>query len=459
MVTEVRSNTPAPCSGVDWFELLNFTGSDISLKNCVIGDDTTSGEHTIDQAAIVPAGGYAVLASDSLGDVGIAYFFSKPNLNQSNDSIYMRCPDEAGIMNQLFWLHYGTDVPNPSGTASVGYCPNLGPAAPAAMDYLTAEHWGLSSSGTYGCGGDIGSPGLANPNCDISCEPQCAPPACGGGNGCGGTCGCPGGQSCVEGTCEGICVPQCSGKTCGPDSCGATCGTCDEGLDCVGGACLAPPAWLVINELNANITGGCDLVELRVLGEGSLGGIVLKERNSTVATFGPVAVSIDDVIVVHFDSADAACNPLGAASESASKSELDALTYTVTYDAAWDVFVSDDGLTATDNVLTLYGPGGDIQDAVFLTDANDQGDAAAGTEAQAAIVAAAGEWTDPDGTVPVGGYVDGAFNASAVVGLKGTGTTSTGETLQRFDDWDTDTNEDWTLWIHSWGFLNDGQGF
>ena len=457
VVTEIRSNTPTPCDGVDWFELLNFTGSDISLKNCVIGDDSSTGEHTIDQAAVVPAGGYAVLASDSLGDVEVAYFFSKPNLNQTNDSIYLRCPDEAGIMNQMFWMHYGSDVPNPGAGASVGYCPNLGPAAPAAMDYLTAAHWGLSTAGAYSCGADIGSPGIANPNCDVACEPVCAAPACGGPDGCGGTCGCPMGQSCVDGNCEGICQPQCDGKVCGDDGCGGDCGTCALGLDCIGGACVAAPAYVVINEVNANITGGCDLVELRVLTEGSLGGIVLKERNSTVATLGAVDAVDDDIVVVHFDGGDTNCNPLGAIAETASTSEFDALTYTTTYDSAWDLFVDDSGLTATDNVLTLYGPGGEIYDAVFLTDANDGGDAAAGTESQAAIVAEAGEWTDPDGTVPEGGYVDGAFHASAVVGLKDTGDTATGETLQRFDNWDTDTNEDWDLWIHSWGFLNDGQ--
>jgi len=457
VVTEIRSNTPSPCDGVDWFELLNFTGSDISLKNCVIGDDSASGEHTIGEAAIVPAGGYAVLASDTLGDVDVAYYFSKPNLNQTGDSIYLRCPDSMGVMSQMFWMHYGSDVPNPGDGASVGYCPNLGPAAPDAMDYLTAEHWGLSTAGAYSCGADIGSPGLANPNCDVTCEPECAAPACGGPDGCGGTCGCPMGQACIDGTCEGICQADCDGKVCGDDGCGGDCGTCELGLDCIEGACLAAPAYLVINEVNANISGGCDLVELRVLTAGSLGGVVLKERSSTVATLPAVDVDNDEIIVVHFDGGDANCNPMAALAETTSVSEFDALTYGTTYDSAWDVFVDDSGLTATDNVLTLYGPGGDIFDAVFLTDADDGGDAASGTESAAATVADAGEWTDPDGTVPDGGYVDSAFNASAVEGLKDTGDSATGETLQRFDNWDTDTNEDWTLWIHSWGFLNDGQ--
>ena len=267
------------------------------------------------------------------------------------------------------------------------------------------------------------------------------------------------GQACIEGICEGICQAQCEDKVCGDDGCGDVCGTCGEDLQCIEGACLPIPAVLLINELNANISGGCDLVELRAIGAGSLGGIVLKERTSTVLTFAAVDVDVDDIIVVHFDATDATCNPTGVDAETTSKDQLDAATHQVTYDSAWDFFDDDDGLTATDNVLTIYGPGGDIQDAVFFTDADDQGTAAAATETQAANVAAAGEWTDPDGSVPEGGYIDAAFTDSAVVGLKDTGTSATGETLQRFDDWDTDTSEDWTLWIHSWGFLNDGQGF
>ena len=458
VVTEIRSNTPTPCDGVDWFEVLNLTGSKISLKNCVIGDDSASGEHTISDAAIAPAGGYAVLASDDLGDVDIAYYFSKPNLNITSDSIYLRCPDGEGGLIELFWMHYGTDAPNPGDGASVGYCPNLGPAVPAAADYLTGGFWDLSTSGTYGCGEDIGSPGAANPNCDIICETVCEPPACGGDDGCGGICGCPEGQSCgVDGLCEGPCMPQCDDKECGPDGCGDVCGTCGGGLECIEGLCLAPPALLTINEVNANIADGCDLLELRVIDAGSLGGVVFKERTKTLLTFDPVDVAIDDIIVVHFDAEDANCNPMDAGAETTSKSELAAATYTVTYDTAWDWFISDSGITATDNVLTVYGPGGDIQDAVFLTDADDGDNAASGTEDQAAIVAAAGEWTDLDGTVPAGGYIDAAFNASAFVGLKDTGTDAEGDTIQRFDNWDTDTSDDWDIWTPSWGLLNEGQ--
>jgi len=424
VITEIRSNTPAPCSGVDWFEVLNFTSSDISLKNCVIGDDSATGEHTISDAAIVPAGGYAVLASDSLGDALISYYFSKPNLNISNDSIYLRCPDGEGGMTELFWMHYGTDVPNPGDSASVGYCPDLGPAAPAAADYLIPANWGLAISGTYGCGEDVGSPGEANPNC------------------------------------IGECVPLCDGKDCGDDGCGDVCGTCGDDLECVEGVCVTPPpppALLIINEVNADIQGGCDLVELRVLGGGSMDGLALKERTSTVVTFSAVDVAADDIIVVHFNSGDmVSCNPAGTASETTSKSEAPAAVHTVTYDTAWDWFASDAGLTNTDNVLTVYGPDGDIQDAVFLTDAPD-GAAANSTESQAAVVAAAGEWTDPDGSIPEGGYVDEAFNASAMTGLQDTGSDAAGDSIQRFDDWDTNTSEDWMLWYSSWGLLNDGQ--
>ncbi|MBM4373366.1 MAG: lamin tail domain-containing protein, partial [Deltaproteobacteria bacterium] len=186
VLTELRSNTPVPCDGVDWFEVHNLTGNTLSLKSCVIGDDSASGQSTIDTAALVPAGGYAVLASDPLADVPVAHLFSKPNLNQTSDSVYLRCPDGAGGMAEMFWMHYGTGdgkVPNPTATASVGFCPNLGPATPHAADFLNVSFWGVSTTGTYGCGTDIGSPGAANPACTGPCTPQCAPPACGGADG------------------------------------------------------------------------------------------------------------------------------------------------------------------------------------------------------------------------------------------------------------------------------------
>ena len=459
VLTEIMSNGGDICGKVDWFELRNLSGDTLNLDGCTIGDDAATGSHVISVTLVIPSEEEIVIAGADMDGVVEDYVTSKPNLNQSNERLWLECPDGADGVIPLFEVWYGTgtegDLPKTEKGVSIQVCPNLLPDPASASDYLAGANWQLTASAATGCGDDLGTPGLPNPYCD--CDPTCTPGECGMDDGCGGLCGCPEGQSCgVDGLCEGPCVPQCEGKECGPDGCGDVCGTCGGGLECIEGLCLAPPALLTINEVNANISGGCDLVELRVIGAGSLGGIVFKERTSTVLTFDPVDVAMDDIIVVHFDSDDANCNPMDAGVETTSKSELAAATYTVTYDMAWDWFISDAGLTATDNVLTIYGPGGDIQDAVFLTDA-DNGTAAAGTEDQAAIVAAAGEWTDWDGTVPVGGYIDDAFNASAVVGLKDTGTDAAGDTIQRFDNWDTDTNDDWDLWTSSWGLLNEGQ--
>ena len=70
-------------------------------------------------------------------------------------------------------------------------------------------------------------------------------------------------------------------------------------------------ARLVINELKANITGNCDLVELRVIEGGSMLNITLKERLNDILTFPDFPVAKDDIIVVHFnfDGEDETCNP------------------------------------------------------------------------------------------------------------------------------------------------------
>ena len=461
VLTEVMAQTGSTCADgkADWFELKSLAGdAALNLEGCGFGDknDKKNGAtNLISQTVVIPSHGEIVIARGDMDGVIEDYVTSKPDYNQKEERIWLECPDGTGGVVTLFDVWYGTgddaDLPKPENGVSIQVCPNLLPEPAVAADYTVSEYWQLTDHPT-GCGDDLGSPGLANPYCD--CDPACPPGECGMDDGCGGTCGCPEGQSCVQGLCEGPCMPQCDGKECGPDGCGDVCGTCVGGLECIEGACVVPPAFLVVNEVNANITGGCDLVELRVITGGSLDGIVLRECKSKIVTFDPVEVATDDLVVVHFDSGDASCNPSGATAEVVSMTEFDALTYAVTYDTAWDVFVPDTGLTATTNVLTVYGPGGDIQDAVFLTEADDGDFTAGATEDQAEIVAAAGEWTDPDGTVPEGGYADAAFHASAMVGLKDTGTDSTGSSIQRTAGDDTNTKNDWSVAAQTWGAPN-----
>jgi len=229
---------------------------------------------------------------------------------------------------------------------------------------------------------------------------------------------------------------------------------CDD-PDCAGDAACQTPAVVRINEFNANISGGCDLVELHVVAGGSMDGFELWERTASVLTFANLSVQTGDFVVVHLNSAG--CNASGSGNETASPAEYPNATHPQNIDIAYDWYSTDSGLASTDNVLTLYDHTGTVVDAVLASDA-PTGTATSSSEAQAAVVAAAGHWMMVGGGVPPGGFVDDDFNAHAVQDLNNTGTDSFGTSIQRNTSVDTETKADWTDQFNAtWGSLNPGQ--
>jgi hypothetical protein len=224
------------------------------------------------------------------------------------------------------------------------------------------------------------------------------------------------------------------------------------------------PAVVRINEVNANITTGCDLIELRVVSGGTLNGIKIQERNGGTGelafTFPSVIVQTNDFVVIHLNASNATCNPSGATQETASPTEQPVATHPRNFDTAYDFWNADTGLTNTDNVFTLFDAAGAISDAVFIS--NDPAPnmmgvktAAAATETAAAAVGAAGQW-DP----ALATYIDDVFHMHAVLDLDGTGTTVGGNSIQRLDDTDDNNQADWTTGAgaaSTWGALNPGQ--
>ncbi|MDX1408599.1 MAG: hypothetical protein R3330_10715, partial [Saprospiraceae bacterium] len=214
-----------------------------------------------------------------------------------------------------------------------------------------------------------------------------------------------------------------------------------------------PPAVVRINEINANLAFGCDLIELRVITGGAMGGISLRERSATLVTFSHFSLAAGDIIVVHLDTADSRCNSAGSSDETVTASEQPNATYPENYDSAFDWYSDVSGISATTQVLTLYDPVQNIMDAVLLTsDALSpvHGDA----EARAAEAAAVGEWQMVGGGVPKGGFVGNNFNAHAVLDLDATTDT---DSIQRDDDADNNDLSDWTTDLDSWGVINAGQ--
>ncbi len=220
------------------------------------------------------------------------------------------------------------------------------------------------------------------------------------------------------------------------------------------------PAVLRINELNANIGQGCDLIELRVVSGGNMNGFTLTERDVTLLTFGDFNVATNDYILVHLDSTDTTnCNPGNSGNELTAKNQQPSATFGANLDIAWDWYSTDTGLTATDNVFQVIDALGAIQDAVLVADAAT-GTAAAASETAAALVATAMQWTMVGGGIPVGGFVDDNFRAHAVLDLNATGTTAGGSSIQRTNNTDSNDLNGWTTGAgvtSTWGLNNAGQ--
>ena len=217
---------------------------------------------------------------------------------------------------------------------------------------------------------------------------------------------------------------------------------------------------LRINEVNANATN-CDLVELRAIAGGDLTGLRLLERKTLVFTFPAMTVAPDDLIVIHFGAGpNGPCSAGISANETVSPTEHLQADFPGNYDGAYDLFSTDAGLVATDNVISLMRTT-TVLDAVLLSD-NATGAAASASEAQAAIVAAQGEWVMVGGGVPAGGFVDDTFSANAALDLDLGGTTAAGASIQRLDNTDDNDKADWntpttTVQPSTWGALNVGQ--
>ncbi|MGI5865150.1 MAG: hypothetical protein ACOX6T_24280, partial [Myxococcales bacterium] len=131
-------------------------------------------------------------------------------------------------------------------------------------------------------------------------------------------------------------------------------------------------AELRITEVNPNISGGRDLLELVAVTGGTVRGLVIQEDGSssraTVATLPDVTVAAGDIILVHINPSGTAGDPL--TSETTSKNESTAPNAVA---GAWDfvsTMSSTSGLVFSHRVLFVKTPTGDIQDAVAFVKSN-----------------------------------------------------------------------------------------
>ena len=113
------------------------------------------------------------------------------------------------------------------------------------------------------------------------------------------------------------------------------------------------PARLVVNEVNVNLAGGKDLVELLAVQGGNIGTFVLESSAATLATLPALNVATGDIVVVHL-SPGASDAGLDSETETTSKNQFSTTGgYTANYDSAWDVRGAAAGLGFSGQIVRI----------------------------------------------------------------------------------------------------------
>jgi hypothetical protein len=221
-------------------------------------------------------------------------------------------------------------------------------------------------------------------------------------------------------------------------------------------------AVLSINEFNANISNGCDQIELRVLEGGSLTNYSFSTSrgNFSDIVFPAMNVNTNELIVIHTNADNSTCVDGTTSLNTLSvENSLNAFNYSTSYANAYDIYVIGDGLTATNQVLSL-SYNAVVVDAVAAinTDICTGVSINAGTLNDANTASAANQWVKSDGNGPTGGaWTAEEFCGNAVFDLDGTGTDAVGNSLQRSSNTDNQNKTSWTSAAASFGAPNAGQ--
>lgn len=209
-------------------------------------------------------------------------------------------------------------------------------------------------------------------------------------------------------------------------------------------------AGILVNEAELNAAGGCDLVEVRVIASGPMGGVVLRNRTSTPLFTFPEGffAQTNDLIVVHMGKNLAACNG-GVVPED----ELNGpgeVNHPSNLPGAYDFWAEHGDVDAVNNVLFLLDREGGYLDFVPFHTPN-VGSITGSQVTPMQNAHGAGAWDPPTS----GGsfYTTGNYRSHAVEYLADP---SEG-TLQRTDNADTNNKTGWGQAAPSIGSLNAGQ--
>ncbi|MBX3192995.1 MAG: fibronectin type III domain-containing protein [Labilithrix sp.] len=152
-------------------------------------------------------------------------------------------------------------------------------------------------------------------------------------------------------------------------------------------------AALALSEVNPNLPGSTDLIELVATRGGSLANFTLRLNPTTavgssgtlLATLPVICAAAGDIVVVHLTPA---VDP--ATSETLAKDQHPQATYAQNYNDAWDVRGGNTGLATTHQVITIRNPAGVYIDAVPFSNGTAT---TAAFQNSLAFIQAQGLWT------------------------------------------------------------------
>lgn len=211
-------------------------------------------------------------------------------------------------------------------------------------------------------------------------------------------------------------------------------------------------ASLFINEVNPNLTGSRDLIELLVTSGGNVEGIVIQQGITTpteLAVMPAVNVELGDIIVVHLNPST--LNGDAAASETLSKNQY---SDPANYASAWDFLGGTNGITFTNRILIMKTQAGAILDAVAFT---NNGNLPSTFPDDLQSIQNISEWLPGSCGGSPCTYLSSPVAQSVCVDWSSVSNNLTGNSMQRNSTTDSNIKTDWSLSVSTFGTINTGQ--
>ena len=214
------------------------------------------------------------------------------------------------------------------------------------------------------------------------------------------------------------------------------------------------PAVFVLSEVNPNISGSRDLIELRAISAGTMNGITVVQNPPAssssyllMATLPNVMVAAGDIVMVHLNS-----NGF-IQTETNAKNQWPQAFYPDAFDSAWDVLGGTTGLTFGYRVVAVLAPDGvTIQDAAgFVT---TSGTPPAAYPAALQYIQSLTHWFPANSNGQPTDYTTSPTAQEISVNWSGAATTRAGNSVRRAPGTDTNAAADWSIGASSWGLAN-----